>query len=60
MRIRITDSEVTLTIDERGAAASLAKDAPLYDEPRHLLREGEGIGPGEERSCRSGPFPRHS
>jgi AAA+ ATPase superfamily predicted ATPase len=21
----------------------LAKDAPLYDEPRHLLREGEGI-----------------
>jgi hypothetical protein len=21
----------------------IAKDAPLYDEPRHLLREGEGI-----------------
>lgn len=25
------------------AARILTKDAPLYDEPRHLLREGEGI-----------------
>lgn len=25
------------------AARVLTKDAPLYDEPRHLLREGEGI-----------------
>jgi len=25
------------------AARILRKDAPLYDEPRHLLREGEGI-----------------
>jgi hypothetical protein len=21
----------------------LSRDAPLYDDPRHLLREGEGI-----------------
>ncbi len=30
-------------IDEILAERVLSKDAPLYDDPRHLLREGEGI-----------------
>jgi hypothetical protein len=30
-------------LDEALAERVLAKDAPLYDDPRHLLRDGEGI-----------------